>query len=239
MATYNQWISGAEWTCLPKEEIDIWKFSLELQKDDQKILSDDELKRFDQETSTTKTDKRLAGRAHLRRILSRYTQTNPSEISFSYENNRKPVLANHPNLSFNLSHSGNIGLIAVTHSRRIGIDLEYLEAERPFPEIAERFLSKSENDFINEHPEEERPQAFYQVWTLNEAYLKALGTGLSVSSNDSSLIPSNHRGRFLQETKVSSEIPQNWMFETLAVANSYLGAVCFEGSDAVTRYWKV
>ena len=239
MAPYKQWISGAEWTCLSKEEIDIWKFSLELQKDDRTILSDDELQRFDREASTTKTDKRLAGRAYLRRILSKYTQTDASEISFAYENNRKPVLANYPNLSFNLSHSENLGLIAVTHSRRIGIDLECLEAERPFSKIAERFLTKNENSFINGHPEEERSQAFYQVWTLNEAYLKALGTGFSVSSNDSSLVPSHHKGRFLQETKVSSEIPQNWMFETLAVANSYLGALCFEGSDAVTRYWKV
>ena len=239
MATYNQWISGAEWTCLPKEEIDIWKFSLELQKDDQKILSDDELKRFDQETSTTKTDKRLAGRAHLRRILSRYTQTDPSEISFSYENNRKPVLANHPNLSFNLSHSGNIGLIAVTHSRRIGIDLEYLEAERPFSEIAERFLSKSENDFINEHPEEERPQAFYQVWTLNEAYLKALGTGFSVSSNDFSVIPNGPKGQLLNKTMLLEDTPGTWIFETLEIGPAYKGAICFERPQGNIRYWKI
>ncbi len=239
MAPYNQWILGTEWTCLPKDYIDIWKVSLKTQEDDRQILSKDEVKRFDKAASTAKIDKRIAGRAHLRRILSKYIQTDASEISFAYENNRKPVLAKHPNLTFNLSHSENMGLIAVTHSRRIGIDLEYLEAERPISEIAERFLTKSENDFINGHPEKERSQAFYQVWTLNEAYLKALGTGFSVSSNDSSLIPSHHRGRFLQETKISSEIPQNWMFETLAVANSYLGALCFEGSDAVTRYWKV
>tara|TARA_B100000676_G_C17910679_1_gene749814 strand:+ start:326 stop:1045 length:720 start_codon:yes stop_codon:yes gene_type:complete len=239
MATYNQWISGTGWTCLPEEEVDIWKFSLELQKDDRQILSDDELKRFDQDDPRGQLDKRLAGRAHLRRILSKYTQSDPSQISFTYENNRKPVLENHPDLSFNLSHSQNMGLIAVTQSRRVGVDLEYLEAERPFSKIAERFLTNNENNFINKCPEEERSQAFYQIWTLNEAYLKALGTGFSVSSNDFSVIPTNTRGRFLRETKVSPQTPQKWMFETLEVANSYLGALCFEGSDTVTRYWKV
>jgi|TARA_B110000196_G_scaffold247965_1_gene217024 4'-phosphopantetheinyl transferase len=239
MTRSNPWISKADWTPLPKGEIDVWKFSLALRENDRNILSQDELERFDRTDSKPKHERKIAGRAQLRRILSLYTSTDPSEISFEYGQNQKPLLPKHSDLSFNLSHSENMGLVAVTYSRRVGIDLEYLEAERPFSKIAERFLTKSENDFINGYPEEERSRAFYRIWTLNEAYLKALGTGLSVSSNDFSIVPDNDRGRFLQDTKVADDLTQKWMFETIKADNSYLGALCFEDLDTATRFWKV
>ena len=239
MTRSNPWISKADWTPLPKGEIDVWKFSLALRENDRNILSQDELERFDRTDSKPKHERKIAGRAQLRKILSLYTSTDPSEISFEYGQNQKPLLPKHSDLSFNLSHSGNMGLVAVTYSRRVGIDLEHLEAERPFSKIAERFLTKSENDFINGYPEEDRSRAFYRIWTLNEAYLKALGTGLSVSSNDFSIVPDNDRGRFLQDTKVADDPTQKWMFETIKADNSYLGALCFEDLDTATRFWKV
>jgi 4'-phosphopantetheinyl transferase len=239
MTRSNQWISKADWTPLPKGEIDVWKFSLALRENDRKILLQDELERFNRTDSKAQHERKIAGRAQLRRILSLYTSTDPSKISFEYGQNQKPSLPRHSDLSFNLSHSENMGLIAVTYSRRIGIDLEYLEAERPFSNIAERFLTKKENGFINKHPEQHRPLAFYRIWTLNEAYLKALGTGFSISSNDFSVVPDNNRGRFLRDTKVPDDLPQNWMFETFKADDSYLGALCFENLDTAIRFWKV
>ena len=230
-----------EWTSLPRNEIDVWRFSLSSQKEDRKVLSPDELERLNRIDSTVIREKRIAGRAHLRRILSKYTQTDPSRILFDYGENQKPTLPEYPDLSFNLSHSDNMGLIAVTYARRVGIDLEHIETERPFLRIAERFLTKTENDFINGYPGEERLRAFYRIWTLNDAYLKALGTGLTISSNDFSIVPDNDndRGRFLQNTKVPDDLTQKWMFETIKADDSYLGALCFEDLDTKTRFWKV
>jgi 4'-phosphopantetheinyl transferase len=239
MTRSNPWISKADWTPLPKGEIDVWKFSLALRENDRNILSQDELERFDRTDSKPKHERKIAGRAQLRRILSLYTSTDPSEISFEYGQNQKPLLPKHSDLSFNLSHSGNMGLVAVTYSRRVGIDLEYLEAERPFSKIAERFLTKSENDFINGYPEEERSRAFYRIWTLNEAYLKALGTGLSVSSNDFSIVPNDSKGKFLKETTVPGDVPQNWIFETLEAGPAHIGVVCFEAPLGNIRYWNI
>lgn len=239
MATHNQWISGTNWICLPKDEIDVWKFPLNLQQGDRTVLSQDELQDLDRPDSTIKRERRICGRAHLRRILSLYTESDPSRISFEYGKNSKPALSEHPKLSFNLSHSKNMGLITVAYSRRIGIDVEHLETERPFSKIAERFLTKNENDFINGHTEQQRSSAFYRIWTLNEAYLKALGTGLTISSNDFSIVPDNDRGRFLQDTKVAVDLTQKWMFETIKANDSYLGALCFEDLDTKTRFWKI
>ncbi len=239
METHNQWISGTNWICLPKDDIDVWKFSLNLKQDDRTVLSQDELLELDRPDSTIKRERRICGRAHLRRILSLYTGSDPSKISFEYGKNSKPALSEHPKLSFNLSHSKNIGLITVAYSRRIGIDVEHLETERPFSKIAERFLTKTENDFINGYPEEELSRAFYRIWTLNEAYLKALGTGLSVSSNDFSILPNDPKGKFLKETTVPEDVPENWIFETLEAGPDYSGALCFESPVGNIRYWNI
>ena len=156
MTRRNPWISKADWTPLPKGEIDVWKFSLALRKNDRNILSQDELERFNRTDSKPTNERKIACRAQLRRILSLYTSTDPSKISFEYGQNQKPLLPRHSDLSFNLSHSENMGLVAVTYSRRVGIDLEYLKTERPFAKIAERFLTKNENDFIGGYTELEQ-----------------------------------------------------------------------------------
>lgn len=120
----------------------------------------------------------------LRDILAYYTKISPERISFSTGKNGKPYLAEMP-IQFNLSHSGDCLLIAVTAENEIGVDVEYVRKTQDFLALSQRFFARSEYEAILEYPsEDEKIAAFYQCWTRKEAFIKATGLGLSFGLSD-------------------------------------------------------
>jgi len=121
-------------------------------------------------------------RARLREILASYLDAPATAIRFVYGEHGKPALTGPwecNEISFNLSHSEDLAVIAVARGVEVGIDVECV---RPIPEarrIAERCFSIGERAALEKLPAAERPAAFYGVWTRKEACLKAIGTGLS------------------------------------------------------------
>ena len=81
-------------------------------------------------------------------------------------------------LCFNLSHSNEIALCAITLNRSIGIDIEYIHSNPDLESIAEHYFSPREHETINSFSPDQRHIAFYDLWTLKEAYLKATGEGI-------------------------------------------------------------
>ena len=95
--------------------------------------------------------------------------------------NKKPYLKNHPEVHFNLSHSGNRVMCAVS-ANPIGCDVELIE--KIDLNVAKRFFSETEYDYLSgKNTEEEKTVSFYRIWTLKESYVKALGEGLSIPLN--------------------------------------------------------
>lgn len=86
--------------------------------------------------------------------------------------------AESPSLHFNLSHSHGLVLCAVSSIGPVGIDVETIDPERASLDIARRYFSDRETAIFAALPERDRPVAFHRIWTLKEAYVKALGTGL-------------------------------------------------------------
>ena len=82
-------------------------------------------------------------------------------------------------LRFNLAHSHELALYAFTRGREIGVDIEYLRALPDADQIADRFFSARENATLQALPASQRRQAFFNCWTRKEAYIKAIGKGLS------------------------------------------------------------
>ncbi|MBN1904621.1 MAG: 4'-phosphopantetheinyl transferase superfamily protein [Deltaproteobacteria bacterium] len=122
-----------------------------------------------------------AGRGSLRKILSKYTGLEPSGIQFDYNSSGKPSLSSELNtgrLCFNMSHSNQYALCAVTLNRSIGIDIEYMRSAPDMLSIAKRYFAPDEYETMLSLPLDKREQAFYTLWTLKEAYLKATGEGL-------------------------------------------------------------
>ncbi len=82
-------------------------------------------------------------------------------------------------LRFNASHSHGVALYAFTLGREVGVDIELQRDDFTSLEIAERFFSKAEICALGSLPTHLRTQAFFNCWTHKEAYIKALGEGLS------------------------------------------------------------
>ena len=143
------------------------------------LLSDDERARADR--FVFERDRRDFAAAHalLRSTLSRYADVAPAAWQFVIAEGGKPRVAPAlPLLSFNLSHTHGLVACVVALGCDVGIDVESID-RRVDPKLAVRFFSPSETDWIDAAVPEDRSRRFLELWTLKEAYLKAIGKGLS------------------------------------------------------------
>ena len=125
----------------------------------------------------------IAARGGLRSTLAEYTNCSPQALRFEYGNYGKPRLADYPNLHFNLAHSNGRALIVVSETAVVGVDLEKVRSVPKLLALAKRFFKVSEYEAIVALPESLQPEQFFAYWTCKEAYLKAVGIGLSQISN--------------------------------------------------------
>ena len=125
----------------------------------------------------------LTGRVLVRKMLSRYSAEPPRNWRFLQNSNGKPAIIRTPGIPdfrFNLSHSAGVVAAAVSLGRDIGIDVEFVEDGLDFIYLARAEFAAAEVELLCSLLEEQRRDAFFSIWTLKEAYTKALGTGLCV-----------------------------------------------------------
>lgn len=170
---------------MTRTEVDVWKIPLQMEEDavcHRRLLSHDELQRADRFRFEKPRIRFIAARVAMRQILSRYLGIAPQKLAFYYGPQGKPEL--HPNqgaeIKFNLSHSRDCGLLAVTAGRRVGVDIQYVDERVPCRDIACHFFSPTEVNTLRNIADDEGAEAFFSCWTRKEAYIKALGQGLSV-----------------------------------------------------------
>jgi len=123
-----------------------------------------------------------AGHALLRRVLSMYDDGCADAWTFVVDANGKPSLAHELGaqpLAFNMSHTHGLVACAVAHDAEVGVDVECVERGTDSRDIAERYFSAAELAQLDACPEGQRAARFIELWTLKEAYLKAIGTGLA------------------------------------------------------------
>lgn len=122
----------------------------------------------------------IAGRGILREILSSYLDVKPIELKLDYSPLGKPSIAGFSEkLQFNLTYSNNLILIAITRVCAIGIDVEYIKLITDIENVARNFFSTEEAERLMALAEDDRVSAFYKIFVRKEAYLKAMGVGLS------------------------------------------------------------
>lgn len=128
----------------------------------------------------------ISFRANLRIILSEYLNTHPAKITFSYADKGKPFLSD-SEIKFNISHSDNFAVYAVTSQTEIGIDTEKIKELPDALSIAKNYFSEMEVKQFSAVDENNYKQAFYNCWTRKEAFIKAIGEGLSFPLADFSV----------------------------------------------------
>jgi 4'-phosphopantetheinyl transferase len=119
----------------------------------------------------------------LRKILARETGVAPEDLVIWEANHEKPRLVIPPGaqqVHFNVSHSGDYAVIAVSRDGEVGVDIEQIRLAQPFLDLARRFYSARENSWLESIAPERQAEAFCRIWAVKEAVLKCAGLGLSV-----------------------------------------------------------
>ena len=179
----------------------------------------------------------------LRDLLGRYLQTQPGRISFVYNAFGKPGLSPESGnrLEFNLSHSAGLALIAVAPACHVGVDLEYIRAQSDCSDIARRFFSEAEVDYLIALPNHLYAEAFFSCWTKKEAYLKACGEGLAIPLNSFSvplITDAAHTPVDLHVAPNDIVPARRWSLYTLRPAQGYAGALVIEGGGWRLSQWQ-
>lgn len=245
--------AAAEWRPAPAVlslragEVHVWRARLDRFRGElaalMGLLSTDEQDRAGRFHFAQDREHYIAARALLRRLLGRYLDQAPEALQFRYSPHGKPELAAAPggagpDLYFNLSHSHGLAVYAVTHSRRIGIDVEQIRPGFAAGHIAERFFSAHEVASLRALPAALQEAAFFRCWTRKEAFIKAHGEGLSYPLDrfDVSLAPGAPAS--LLRIQGATDEARRWTLHDLPVDRGFVGAFAVEGTGHSIEHWR-
>ncbi len=202
------------------------------------ILSDEEKRRADRFHFDIDHKRFSMTRTLLKIILGNCLSKPSQDIQFIFNKHGKPMLADSGNeIHFNVSHSGNLGMIAISNISKIGIDVEQFRNEMITENIAKRFFSKLEVEEFLKLAEDEKLQGFFNCWTRKEAFIKAVGLGLSLPLNafDVTLKP-NEPAR-LVAVRYKNEIATNWTLTDIKLKNGYASAFIIKAKSFSKKFW--
>ena len=238
------WNSPPAELALSSDAVHVWRASLNASPSKvqqlAQILSPDEQTRAERFYFEQHRKRFIVGRGLLRNILSYYLKIEPIAIQFTYSPYGKPALASGSNigkLEFNVSHSQDLALYAVTRDRQIGIDLELIRPGCDSGQIVERFFSAQEKATFQTLPADQKQAAFFNAWTRKEAYLKACGDGLNRPLNqvEVSMIPGEPATLIQIEGSFAAN---HWCLQSLTPAPDYAAAIVVEGHDWRLNCWQ-
>jgi 4'-phosphopantetheinyl transferase len=144
------------------------------------LLDDDEQARAARFRFERDRHRFVARRAFLRRVLGDYICIAPRMIRYRISPNGRPELEPSRGVSFSISHSDGLATVAVASDRLVGVDIERIRPIQETLELAHRLLSRREYEHLLSVTESARSDAFLRLWTRKEAYVKAVGVGLSM-----------------------------------------------------------
>lgn len=187
----------------------------------------------------------VVNRALLRRTLSRYDAVAPGEWRFGRNTCGKPVALDATDapssLNFNLSHAGDLTVCAVCRSAAVGVDLEAHGNDAALLEVADQYFSERELTDLKQRDAAERGRAFFDYWTLKEAYIKARGEGLVQPLDTFSFFP--HTDAEIgfecapEFAALHHGIPVSWHFALLRPAPGYTAALAVQLANPEIQLW--
>jgi len=168
-------------------------------------------------------------RGALRGLLGRYLHVPPAKIQIAYGSKGKPRLAEPGVATFNVSHSGDMAVFAFAAGCEIGVDVEEI---RPLPDmldIAQRFFCPAETAELISLSGNQRERAFFHCWTRKEAYIKALGEGLSVPLDDFQVTLRPGEPASIIHLAGDVDAGRTWRLYDLELSPGYVGALAHRG----------
>lgn len=217
---------------IKRGELHLWRIPLDLPPQKiailNKTLNDDEIIRANRLLDPAKRENFIASRGSLRLILGQYLDLEPKEIQFEYGAQGKPFIKKSLplNLSFNLSHSTDMAVLALTDGLEVGIDIECINTQLDYEKLATQFFSSHERDRLMQFSPLRRRRGFYRIWTAKEAKLKCLGSGFS--QQDSGLD---------REEVIPLGSPNNFELTTFHLAKNYVASLIAAGEISSFQRW--
>lgn len=227
---------------LHNNDIHIWLINMEdyQQKIDscKDILSQDEQEKTNKFASKLLKKSFIISRAFLRIILSKYLKTIPQEIYFTYNNKGKPQLDTEALLSikFNLSHKNNYVIYGFSY-HNIGIDLEKIDDKIKVEKIAQRFFCNDEFNYLKTLDSKVKIEYFLKLWTKKEAYLKAIGKGLSGGLDSICFLVNNHHQKIDFIINKNNNSSDNWYFKTWILKDNYIMSIAINSIIKTKFYY--
>jgi len=229
----SSWTPASIHPAFSGDEVHVWRASLDQPAANYAILlSSAEQMRAKRFRFEQKRRQFIVGRGILRIILGHYLNSPPENLKFEYRASGKPTLPAgmlQSEICFNLSHSEEMMLLAVTQKREVGIDLEYIRPNLDIEKLAEQFFSPSERAELDALPSAKKLRSFFSGWTCKEAYLKARGDGMNYPWDQFSVSMNCDESAKLLGVKDDQRELTRWSFHALTPAPGYIGALAVEG----------
>jgi len=171
-------------------------------------------------------------------LLSRYLTVAPSQIEFEYGAHGKPRISGAAEgLSFNQSDSFELAVFALARDLELGVDIEVVRDLQNMSQICELYFAPEENEELRGLAPQLFETSFFKTWTRKEAYVKAIGNGLSVSLRSFQLAASG-KPRIIHIDGDNRESEQ-WQVHSFTPAKNYVGALVYRGKRRLVRYFGV
>jgi 4'-phosphopantetheinyl transferase len=239
----GEWVRPPAVWVLPDDEVHVWRMALDQGAEAiarlDAVLTAGERARAAGFYRPRDQARFVAGRGLLRVILGRYLDAAPASLQFDLNEHGKPRLVGDAAeaLSFNLSHSGGLGLAAVTRGRAIGVDVEQMRADVRHGRLAKRFFSPVEVAQLDCLPEEARIAAFFHCWARKEAYIKGQGVGLALGLQSFDVTVAPDKPARLLATRPDAAEAARWRLVSLQPEPGYAGALAVRGHDWRLACW--
>jgi 4'-phosphopantetheinyl transferase len=227
---------------LQSDEVHVWSILVDQLPDSAHepaqwmVLSTVERERMDR--FRRPIDRRMYGISHalLRMVLSRYECVPPESLMFSRGAHGKPALdesMRSRGVEFNLTHTRGLAAVVVAQGRAVGIDAERGDRSIAAP-LAARIFSEVERTGLDCMSPDDRARAMVRLWTLKEAYVKALGVGLSLSVDDLSFVIAEGNTPRFEPVSTLDHDPMQWSFFELGHLNPFVVSISVENPSGET-----
>ena len=218
-------------------KLHLWHFPLAASADRmhqlRATLSDAERERADRFKFDRHRRRFVVRRSVLRALLQRYLDIPAKRISYQTGEYGKPVVspdASASGVHFSTSHSEDMGVILVSDLPQSGVDVEYLHRVRDAAALADSLFCEQEHRMIQAEPEANRQQVFLNIWTGKEAYLKALGLGLSVPVDSFCVEGASGSDPGLRWDQNRPDTADEWRFRRADIGPDHVATIAMRGT---------
>jgi 4'-phosphopantetheinyl transferase len=178
----------------------------------------------------------ILSRGVLRTLLGCYLSVPPANIQFSYGERGKPDLSGvTTDIRFNSSRSAGVALYAMTRHCELGVDIEKIRSLQDIEQIADRFFCSEEARELLNLPASRRESAFFNCWSRKEAYIKAVGDGLSMPLNGFRVTVKPDDPVEFVHIGNDRQVAREWTLDSIGIVPGYAAALAYRDTSRPVR----